>query len=217
MAGAINRYAPRVRRGQELRQRSLELLEFPRVREALAEHTRLPISHERALALAPSYQADVVRELQQETAEARLLLEEGSGVDLTLGRDPRPLLKRVAVGSVLAGDELVAVGDALGTTQAAKAIGNRLRGKAPLVRALARSIADLRPLERALRAKLTPAGELKDDATPYLRELRHEARDTYGRAKGSLEALIDSELGAEVLQERLFTVRSDTPRASAVS
>ncbi|MCI0815916.1 MAG: endonuclease MutS2 [Chloroflexi bacterium] len=209
MAGATNRDPPRTQRGQELRQRSLELLEFPRVREALAEHTRLPMSRERALSLTPSYEADVVRELQQETAEARLLLEEGSGVDLSLGRDPRPLLKRVALGSVLAGDELVAIADALETARAAKAIGNRLRAKTPLVRALARSITDLRPLERQLRAKLTPAGELKDDATPYLRELRHEARETYGRAKGSLEALVDSELGAEVLQERLFTVRSD--------
>ncbi len=209
MAGATNRYSPRAHRGQELRQRSLELLEFPRVREALAEHTRLPLSRARALALAPSYQADVVRELQQETAEARLLLEEASGVDLSMGRDPRPMLKRVAVGSALAGDELVAIADALETVRAAKAIGNRLRGKTPLVRTLARSIADLRPLERQLRAKLTPAGELKDDATPYLRELRHEGRETYRRARSSLEALIDSDLGAEVLQERLFTVRSE--------
>ena len=215
MAGATNRHPERgrhpegERRGSELRQRAVELLEFQRVREALAEHTRLPLSNERALALAPSYQADIVRELQQETAEARLLLEEASGLDLTMARDPRPLLKRVALQSVLAGDELVAIGDALETVRQAKAIGNRLRGKTPLVRTLARSITDLRPLERQLRAKLTPAGELKDDATPYLRQLRHETRDGYRRATRSLEALIDSDLGGEVLQERLFTVRSD--------
>ena len=209
MAEATDRDPPREHRGEELRQRSLELLEFPRVREALAEHTRLPLSRERALALAPSYQADAVRDLQQETAEAWALLEEASGLDLTLVRDPRPLLRRVAIGSVLAGDELVAIGDTLEMTRAAKAIGNRLRAKTPMLRSLARSIADLRPLARQLRAKLTPSGELKDDATPYLRQLRHESRDAYGRATRSLEALIDSDLGAEVLQEQLFTVRSE--------
>lgn len=191
--------------GPELRERTLELLEFPRIREALASHTRTPMSRERALALTPVYGSAAVAELQQETAEASLLLEES--VSLSLSHDPRPLVQRAAVGSALSGSELVAVADGLDTARAAKALGGSARSQTPLLRTLTRNIADMRPLERELRGKLTPSGELKDDASPLLRQLRTESRDAYHRASAGLQAYVDSDLGAEVLQDRLYTVR----------
>ena len=192
----------------ELRERSLELLEFPRVREALAEHTRTPMSRDRALGLTPSHDGAAVAQLQQETAEAALAIE-GGAADLTLSRDPRPLLQRSAVQGVLAGDELIAVADALDLVRRAKALGGSERGKTPLLRALARNIADFRPLEREIRAKLTPLGELKDDASPMLRQLRRESRDAYQSATGGIQAVIESDAASEALQDRLFTVRGD--------
>ena len=77
------------------------------------------------------------------------------------------------------------------------------------MRSLTRNIADLRPLERELRGKLTPSGELKDDASPLLRRLRRESRDSYQAAAASVQSFVDSELGAQVLQDRLFTVRGE--------
>ena len=163
------------------------------------------MSRERALALTPVYDSSAVAELQQETIEAALLLEESSL--LALSHDPRPLIQRAAMGSALSGSELVAVADGLEAARTAKALGGAARSQTPLLRSLARNIADLRPSERELRAKLTPAGELKDDASPLLRQLRGESRDAYHSAAGGLQAVVDSELGAEVLQDRLYTVR----------
>ena len=191
--------------GPELRERTLELLEFPRIREALASHTHTPMSHERVLALTPVYDAAAVAELQQETAEAVLLLDESSS--LALPHDPRPLVQRTALGGTLSGSELIAVADGLDVARSAKALVGAARSRTPLLRSLTRNIADLRPLERELRAKLTPAGELKDDASPLLRQLRTESRDSYHQAAGGLQAYVDSDLGAEVLQDRLYTVR----------
>ncbi len=194
--------------GAELRERSLELLELPRVREALAEHARTPMSRERALALAPAYDGPAVAQMQQETAEASLLI--GSGhPDLTLSRDPRPLLQRAAMHGLLAGDELIAVADALELARKAKALGGAERGRTPLLRSLARNIPDFRSLEREIRAKLTPIGELKDAAAPMLRQRRKESRDAYHAAAGGIQAVIDSDAAAEALQDRLFTVRGD--------
>ena len=191
--------------GPELRERTLELLEFPRIREALASHTRTPMSRERALALTPVYDAAAVAELQQETAEAALLLDEPPS--LSLSHDPRPLVQRAAMGGMLSGGELIAVADGLDAARSAKALGGAARSRTPLLRSLTRNIADLRPLERELRAKLTPAGEVRDDASPLLRQLRAESRDAYHQAAGGLQAYVDSETGAEVLQDRLYTVR----------
>ena len=194
--------------GHELRARSLELLEFPRVLEELAEHARSPMARERALALTPAHDAAAVAELQQETAEAGLLVDAGAA-DLTLGRDPRPLLERALVQGILGGDELLAVADGLDLARRAKSLGAAERGRTPLLRALARNIADFRPLERELRGKLTPLGELRDDASPMLRQLRREARDAYQSATGGIQAFIDADVNAEALQDRLFTVRGD--------
>ena len=191
--------------GPELRERTLELLEFPRIREALASHTHTPMSRERAFALTPVYDAAAVAELQQETAEAVLLLDESSS--LALPHDPRPLVQRAALGGTLSGSELIAVADGLDVARSAKALGGAAQSRTPLLRSLTRNIADMRPLERELRAKLTPAGELKDDASPLLRQLRTESRDSYHQAAGGLQAYVDSDLGAEVLQDRLYTVR----------
>ena len=191
--------------GPELRERTLELLEFPRIREALASHTHTPMSRERAFALTPVYDAAAVAELQQETAEAVLLLDESPS--LALPHDPRPLVQRTALGGTLSGSELIAVADGLDVARSAKALGGAAQSQTPLLRSLTRNIADMRPLERELRAKLTPAGELKDDASPLLRQLRTESRDSYHQAAGGLQAYVDSDLGAEVLQDRLYTVR----------
>ena len=134
-----------------------------------------------------------------------LLLDESSS--LALPHDPRPLVQRTALGGTLSGSELIAVADGLDIARSAKALGGAAQSQTPLLRSLTRNIADMRPLERELRAKLTPAGELKDDASLLLRQLRTESRDSYHQAAGGLQAYVDSDLGAEVLQDRLYTVR----------
>ena len=192
-----------------LRRRSVELLEFPLIREQLAAFARLPISRELALELDPAYDAATVARRQQETAEALLVLTQGSSNDLAMERDTRPLLERVGKGGVLTGEELIAVADALELVRRAKSVGTQLRARTPQLRAIARNIPDFRQLEQRLRKHLTPSGELADDATPYLRQLRQEGRKAYRQATTALERFIDSSDIQEVLQERLITVRAE--------
>ena len=193
--------------GPDLRERALDLLDFPKVREALASYAATPMSRERALALTPAYDAAAVAELQRETSEAALLLDDAP--DLALERDPRPILRRAAMGGALSGPELIAVADALDAARRAKTLGGAQGARAPLLRNVARNIADLRPTEREIRAKLTPAGELRDDASPLLARLRAESRDAYQRAASALQARIDSGEAADALQDNLFTVRGE--------
>lgn len=191
----------------ELRQHSLELLEFPKVREALAEFTQTPLSRERALSLEPSYDVEVVRQHQQETAEARVLLEAVGYVDLSLGADPMPLLDRASRQGRLAGPELMIIADALDLTRRAKQSAGGPDSKTPLLRNIARNITDLRSLEHDLRGKLSSSGDLLDGASSYLRQLREEGRAAYKRATRALESIIATDAGT--LQEHQFTVRSE--------
>ncbi|MDE2765791.1 MAG: endonuclease MutS2, partial [Chloroflexota bacterium] len=192
-----------------LRARAAALLEFDAVRERLAQYAANPASRERALALEPAYGVDLVAARQAETAEARLLLEEHGGADLSMARDARPILERAALWAVLTGDELRAVADAIRLARRAKALGSRVRRRIPRLHAIARAVPDLRALERDLRAKVSPSGELLDDATPYLRESRAEARAAYRRALDRVERALGRDDRAEALQEQLITVRNE--------
>jgi DNA mismatch repair protein MutS2 len=191
----------------ELRQHSLELLEFPKVRQALAEYTQTPLSRERALTLEPSYDVEVVRQHQQETAEARVLLEAAGYVDLSMGADPLPLLDRASRQGRLAGPELMIIADALDLTRRAKQSAGGPDSKTPILRNIARNITDLRSLEHDLRGKLSSSGDLLDGASSYLRQLREEGRAAYKRATRALESIIAADAGT--LQEHQFTIRSE--------
>lgn len=135
----------------ELRERALELLDFPKVREALAARAATPMSRERALALTPAYDAAAVAELRRETEEAALILDDAP--DLALGHDPRPILRRAAMGGALFGPELVADADALDAARRAKSIGGAQGARAPLLRSVARNIS---PTSARWSAKSAP-------------------------------------------------------------
>ncbi len=192
-----------------LRRRALRLLEFDRVREALASYASMPLSRELALGLEPAFDEDAVLQRQEETAEALLVVNEAGDAAVSMERDVRPLVDRAAVQAVLTGEELDALAVALDATRRVKAIGTRLVGRTPHLRALSRSVPDLRPLEREIRAKVTGTGELADNATPYLRELRRESRDTYRRATAALQRVVDADAETGLLQEHLITLRAD--------
>ena len=55
--------------------KSWQVLEYPKILNQLAEHTSFSLGHELALKLRPSPREDVARRRQQETSEARHLLD----------------------------------------------------------------------------------------------------------------------------------------------
>ncbi len=77
---------------RDLRQLAEELLEFPRVRQMLAGHTRFFLSRERALKIKPRTDAEDVVRLQSETAEARAMLDAAGDIGLTGTVDLGPCL-----------------------------------------------------------------------------------------------------------------------------
>ncbi|MBI2872384.1 MAG: endonuclease MutS2 [Chloroflexi bacterium] len=191
----------------DLRQRSLELLEFPRVRERLAQHTTLHLARELAQSLAPAYDPETVARLQQETSEACALLSQVGDVDLSGCPDVRPLLQRAARGGVLSGEELLKVQQAMEVVVRARGSVRGLASRTSLLRGLVRNIPDLRRVGQEIASQITASGEVADDASPYLGLLRNQSRAAYQRATEALNRLAQSPLGQAVLQDSFVTVR----------
>ena len=175
--------------------------------ERLARHTSFSVGREQALALRPVTDRDEVVRRQRQTAEAVRLAELRVDVPLGGASDIRPLAESAARGRVLTASELLQVAD---TARAADRTRNalaRVAIDAPLLSTVARGAADLGPLRGLIRQTIDDRGEILDDATPELAEIRHELSAAHDRLQQRMEALLRSADLRGALQDPIVTLR----------
>ena len=190
---------------------ALALLEFDPIRQQLAGYARTLLGREYALALTPTADYPEIVRRQQETAEARRFIDAGgSGPSLEFGpgADLREYAQRAGLGGLLRGGELNEI------RQLAQAVGHnrsslRRRADLPLLAALAANLPDLSGLERAIRDAVSPAGELLDDASPQLRQLRRASRDAYQQLNAVMQRSLRRYQQRAVVQEPIVTQRNN--------
>jgi DNA mismatch repair protein MutS2 len=185
--------------------RSIALLEFPLVRERLAEKTSFPPSLRLAEALLPESDPVLVARGLDETDQARALLSERPGVGVGASHDIGPATERAARGGRLDPQQFLELADTLDATarlQTALADDRR-----PLLHALARELHPLPAVRSTLARSFDPTGELLDSASPRLGGLRAAVRVAYDRLRRRLDALVGSELGG-ALQDPIVTLRN---------
>ena len=188
-------------------ERALYLLEFDQIRQRLAGYARTVLGKELALALEPVGDALEIGSRLQETDEARLFLDNGGSLEFGPGADLRQYVQRTMLGGVLRGEELNEV------RQLAEAAGFsrdalRRREDLPLLAGMAASIPDLSALEQAIRRAISPAGEVLDDASPELRQLRRESRSAYQQLNEVMQRSLRRYQQRAVVQEPIITQRN---------
>ena len=196
-------------RAAAMRERSLELLDFLAVRDSVAACATFPPARRLAEDMAPSGNPDVVTALQRETAEARILLERGLGLDLTAEEDTPDLVRRAALGGTLTGDELLAISALISAASHARQAIAKQRDHAPLLAEIAGQAPDLRHVAADIAKAIAPDGSVLDGAAPGLGLLRRQMRDAYTDVDAAMERIIGSSASQEVLQERVISVRSE--------
>jgi DNA mismatch repair protein MutS2 len=185
--------------------RSILLLEFPQVRDRLAELTSFPPSRRLAGELEPAGDAVIVARALDETDQTRALLIERPGVGVGSAHDIGPAIERAARGGRLDPGQFLEIAD---TLDAASRLQTSLSDdRRPLLHALAREIHPLPALRSTLARSFDQVGELLDTASPRLGGLRAAVRVAYDRLRRRLEALVGSELGG-ALQEPIITLRN---------
>ncbi|HEX5824690.1 MAG TPA: endonuclease MutS2 [Candidatus Limnocylindrales bacterium] len=186
-------------------QRSIALLEFPQVRERLADKTSFPPSRRLAEALEPASDPVVVARGLDETDQARALLSERPGVGVGASHDIGPAIERAARSGRLDPAQFLELADTLDAT--ARLQTSLADDRRPLLHALARDLHGLPAVRSTLARSFDPAGELLDTASPRLGGLRTAVRVAYDRLRRRLESLVGSELGG-ALQDPIITLRN---------
>ena len=158
----------------------LELLGFDQIRAQVAAHTRTHIGRELAQSLAPSQDLLEIANRLQETAEAKQYLERGGALEFGPGIDLRDYVHRALLGGLIRGEELYTIHELIRAARYSRDNLSR-HEEFPLLSAYAENIPDLTPVRMAIAVAISPAGEVLDDASPALRQIRQDVRDIQQR------------------------------------
>jgi len=183
------------------------MLEFPKVREILAGFTSFPVSHELALALAPSTDIAEVTLRLSRAAEARRLLAQDPGFSLHDAADVRQSLKMAAHGKVLEPSALLEIQHTLAAARTMRAALKARGEDSPELWKLARLLTGQPTLEADIHRCISAGGEVLDGASRELAALRHEVRDKRTTIQLKLERLLKTQRAATALQDAIVTER----------
>lgn len=187
--------------------KSLEMLEFPRIREILAEYTTSALSRELALNLKPGTDYEQVSLLLQRAMEARQLLALDRGFSAGEIPDIREALKMAALQSALEPQSLLEIQRALSSLHHLRRYLNGSAADFPRLWNIASGIVELNQVERDIAGCIDTSGEVVDSASPALADIRRQLRETREQILERLEGIVRSPRGKRVLQEDIITER----------
>ncbi|MBN1691955.1 MAG: hypothetical protein JW845_00190, partial [Dehalococcoidales bacterium] len=136
--------------------KSLEMLEFPHIREILADYTSFSASRELALGLQPLQDYARISLLLQQTAEARQLLAMDKGFTIGSAHDIREKTKLAALEGILDPLSLLEVQQTLAALHDLRRYLKSISEDFPLLWDIAGGIAELHQIEKDIGACLDP-------------------------------------------------------------
>ena len=187
--------------------KSLEMLEFHRIREILAGFTSFPASRELAISLQCFTDHEHISLLLRQSAEARQFLTVEP--DFIVGEvvDTREEVNIAARGKVLEPQVIINTCLTLATVRRLRSGISHLSDEFPLLWDMTSGIVQMRQLEDAISKCLSPDGEVLDSASPQLAAIRRQLRNTRQTLRERLEGIIKSARGRRIVQEPIITER----------
>lgn len=189
--------------------RSLRVLEFPKILERVVVEAHSAAGAQAVAALAPERDVVEAQERQGESREAAAFLERVPHPPLGPVEDIRPLVDRAVRQSTLSGGELRLVGQLASAARQLVESLERADAERPLPRlvGLASGLDPLPGLEERLGRSITDTGEVADQASPLLGQLRSSARRVGAQVRERLDAMVRQGSTSRYLQEPIVTIR----------
>jgi DNA mismatch repair protein MutS2 len=198
---------------------TLRALEFDRIREILAQHALTPLGRERALTLEPATAHDEVADRLALTTEGVQFAGASGSLGLWAPDDLESTLEILGVeGQILEPADLVSLARFVDSVDAVVAgirrTGNDQTTRDPVPQPYPRLYAlvrESRPFTQevaAVRKAIDATGEVNDDASPALREIRERLRRQRAKLRSTLEGLSKGRDTAKYLQDQIVTDRN---------
>jgi DNA mismatch repair protein MutS2 len=187
---------------------TLDVLEYKKLLAILADGAHCPATREAVLEIRPLSEREEILSRQKLVADIRMMAARGHPLRLAFFSDLSPLLERIRpAGAVLESFELAMFIPVLRlatglSTQVGEAEG------LPSLKALTRHLKGFPDLLIHLEKALDDEGNILDQASPWLQELRREVRKLEAQLRKNLEEVIRDHQVAPFLQDDFITQRS---------
>ena len=187
---------------------ALRALEFDRIVEAVLRFALTPTGGARLALLEPQTEPRAVETALAATSETVRFLADNQ-VGLQAPADLNVLLNGLGVeGRALDAVQLLALAAFLASIDATCASIRRARGAWPILRAIAEGCITFDAEISDIRRKIDPGGEVVDEASAELRNLRDRLRKQRARLRGTLESYLRGKDTSKYLQQQIVTDRN---------
>lgn len=188
--------------------KTLEILEFSKVRSRLAGFAAFSASQELAFALKPTRSLEEARRRQAVTTEAVRLLSVSDSTGIGGSVDIRPLANLAGRGGILTPEELLSIKT---TLIAARELSRQFEHAAleyPLLKQIAEPLSPGLGLVDAISRCISERGEVMDQASERLSSIRREVKIAHERLMAKLDRMVNDSKLAPMLQEGIVTQRN---------
>ena len=187
---------------------ALRALEFDRIVDVIRGFAQTPRGEVRlAAALQPRDDEGAVRRALAATSETTRFLAVGQ-----IAVQAPPEMETVLGGLLVEGRpleplQLIALANFLASVETTCAAVRRARASFPILHVIADRAASFEREIADIRRKIDPAGEVVDDASPELRNIRDRLRRQRSRLRNTLESYLRGKDTAKYLQQQIVTDR----------
>ena len=192
-----------------MKERTLRVLEFIRIREMMAEGALTEAGAEKCRTLEPGDDLATVQALQAETEEAAVILQYSGGHPMVAFPDIRPALAICAKGGSLSAGMLLNVAELLRASRAAQDALVTDRENTPILKAKAQGLFVARNIEKDITDAIISEDEIADRASSELMNIRRHLRGAQDRIRDKLNQMIHSAALQKALQDPIVTVRNN--------
>lgn len=189
-------------------ERTLRTLEFGKIQELLVARAATVLGKEICTGLTPSTDYLEVQHRQAETSEARRLYQGAHTIPLGGIHDLRVMLQRALRGGMLEPHELLDVADTAASGRRLKRFLAEVREDAPILAAIGNMIGLFGNLESEIRRAITDGGDVADEASPALQQIRRAQQVITNRIKDKMDSYVRGP-GVKYLQDPIITIRDD--------
>ena len=188
---------------------AVKTLEFDKVKALLASKTATSLGKAQALAIRTESEFSIVKRLQEETAEALRLLDEGKRFPFGGAHNIVAAVKHAQLGAVLEAETLMEIGSTAAAIRQIKTFLQEESELAPTLAAYAEALQPLPRLEKQLENAISEKGEIKDSASTKLGGLRTGIQIAKNRVREQLEKVLHDPNNQKYFQDALVTMRGD--------
>lgn len=190
--------------------RVCEILEFPKIREMLAQRTASQLGRALAQNIQPSTEFTTVATQLQETEEAQAILMDAAAVPLGGIHDLTTLLRQAEVGATLAAEDLLIIGATLYAVRRMQSFMREVAAREQgILAGWAAALTPCTALEKSIGAAVDEHGLIRDDASPALLDIRQRMRRLERHIKEQLDELLHHRQYQKYFQDALITIRQD--------